>query len=120
MGKIEIEGMYFYAMHGHFESERVVGNHFLVDVVIETDCSKAAESDNLDDALNYQAVYEAVKNEMEKPSHLLEHVAGRIIKTLKFRFAPIQQIHVKVSKLNPPMGGQINKVSVSLNSKTDV
>jgi dihydroneopterin aldolase len=56
MGLIEIEGMHFYARHGHFEVEQQVGNEFLVDVSIETDCSAAADSDNLDDALNYQAV----------------------------------------------------------------
>ena len=52
MGLIEIEGMQFYAFHGHFESEQIVGNEFLVNLKIETDCNQAAISDNLDDALN--------------------------------------------------------------------
>ncbi|MGC9355356.1 MAG: dihydroneopterin aldolase, partial [Mariniphaga sp.] len=55
MGIVEIEGMRFYAYHGHFEAERVVGNEFQVDVQLETDCEAAATSDNLEDALNYQA-----------------------------------------------------------------
>ena len=61
MGLIEIEGMHFFAFHGHFEAERVVGNDFLVDVSLKTDCTAAAKSDNLDDALNYQAVYDLIK-----------------------------------------------------------
>lgn len=114
MGIVEIEGMHFYAYHGHFEAERIVGNDFLVDVWLETDCLKAAASDNLDDALNYQAVYDLIKKEMQVKSHLLEHVAGRIIDALFNEFPSIQTAKIKVSKLNPPMGGQIKKASVTL------
>jgi 7,8-dihydroneopterin aldolase/epimerase/oxygenase len=114
MGIVEIEGMRFYAYHGHFEAERVVGNDFQVDVELETDCEAAAASDNLDDALNYQAVYDLLKREMQVKSHLLEHVAGRILDALLKEFPSIQKAKIKVSKLNPPMGGQIEKASVTL------
>ncbi|SHF03000.1 dihydroneopterin aldolase [Mariniphaga anaerophila] len=114
MGIVEIEGMRFYAYHGHFEAERIVGNEFLVDVSLEADCSAAADSDNLEDALNYQAVYDLVKREMQVKSHLLEHVAGRILDALYIQFPSIEKARIKVSKLNPPMGGQIEKASVTL------
>jgi dihydroneopterin aldolase len=114
MSLIEIEGMKFYAFHGHFESEQIVGNDFLVNLRIETDCSKAAHSDNLNDALNYQTAYEIVKKEMEITSHLLENVAKRILDNLHGHFATIAKAEVKISKMNPPMGGQIEKVSVTL------
>jgi dihydroneopterin aldolase len=114
MGTVEIEGMRFYAYHGHFEAERVVGNEFQVDVQLETDCEAAATSDNLEDALNYQAVYDLIKREMQVKSHLLERVAGRILDALFNEFPSIQKAKIKVSKLNPPMGGQIEKASVTL------
>jgi 7,8-dihydroneopterin aldolase/epimerase/oxygenase len=114
MGKIEIEGMYFYAWHGHFDVEQLVGNDFLVDVSLETDCSMAAVTDNLDDALNYQAVYDVVKKEMMEKSRLLENVVKRILDALEAQFPVIQKATVKVSKVNPAMGGQIQKVSVSM------
>ncbi len=114
MGLIEIEGMKFYAFHGHFESEQIVGNEFLLDLKIETDCNPAAVSDNLIDALNYQSAYEIVKQEMEKPSHLLENVAQRILDALYSGFKSIIKAEIKISKLNPPMGGEIEKVSVTL------
>lgn len=114
MGTIELEGMHFYAYHGFFESERIAGNEFLVDVLIKTDCSLAANSDNLEDALNYQAVFDLVKEEMQIKSHLLEHVAKRIIDALYREFPASQHIKVKVSKLNPPMGGQVEKASITL------
>lgn len=114
MGRIEIEGMHFYAFHGHFETERIVGNEFRVDVSLETNCTTASLSDDLNDALNYQEVYNLIGDEMQITSHLLEHVAGRILDSLFARFPILQKATVKVSKLNPPMGGQIDKVSVTL------
>ena len=114
MAVIEIEGMEFYAFHGHFEVEKVAGNRFLVNLKIEADCSKAAQTDRLEDTLDYQKAYLAVKEEMAIPSDLLEYVAQRIINRIKKQFPEAQKVMVKVSKMNPPMGGQIERVSVSL------
>jgi 7,8-dihydroneopterin aldolase/epimerase/oxygenase len=114
MGRIEIEGMHFYAYHGHYEAEQIVGNAFNVDLTLETNCDSAAESDDLIDALNYQAVYEIVQKEMLQKSRLLENVAKRILDALYISFPSIEKATIKVSKLNPPMGGQIEKVSVTL------
>lgn len=114
MGIIEIEGMKFYAYHGHFKAEQVVGNYFEVNIRLEIDCSKAAKSDKLEDALNYQAVYESIKKEMQTKSALLENVAERIINTLYKEFPTIEKARLKISKMNPPMGGEIDKVSVTL------
>jgi dihydroneopterin aldolase len=114
MGTIEIEGMHFYAFHGHFESEQKVGNAFKVDLKIETDCNRAAVSDNLNDALNYQMAYEIVKTEMSITSHLLENVAKRILDSLYSNFESITKAEVKISKMSPAMGGHIDKVSVTL------
>jgi 7,8-dihydroneopterin aldolase/epimerase/oxygenase len=112
MGIIELEGMEFYAYHGYFKSERIVGNSFEVNVTIETDCEKAAESDQLSDALNYEAVYAIVKEEMHQRSHLLEHVAGRILTRIHATYQGIGRVSVKISKVRPPMGGHIKAVSV--------
>ena len=114
MGKIEIEGMEFYAFHGHFKAEQVVGNRFLVDLTLISDSSEAAKSDNLADAMDYQIAYRIVKEEMQIKSHLLEHVAQRIIDRLYVECPSIEKAKIKLSKLNPPMGGEIEKVSVTL------
>jgi dihydroneopterin aldolase len=112
MGLIQIENMEFYSFHGHFKEERIVGNKFIVDLTIETDMKKPAESDNLKDAVNYQRVYEIVKQQMEMKSHLLEHIAGRILDAVYAEMEGITKATVKVSKMNPPMGGKIGSVSV--------
>ena len=114
MGVIEIEGMKFYAYHGHFEAEQIIGNEFLVNIKLKTDCKKAALSDDLNDALNYQSVYDIIKREMTQNSKLLEHLANRILDALYFKFTQIKKAKLKISKINPPMGGEIEKVSVTL------
>ena len=114
MALIEIEGMEFYAFHGHFAVEKIAGNRFLVNLQIESDCSKAGQTDRLEDTLDYQKAYLIVKEEMAIPADLLEHVAQRIINRIKNEFQEAQKFIVKVSKMNPPMGGQIRKVSVTM------
>jgi dihydroneopterin aldolase len=116
MGVIQIEGMEFYAYHGHYREERVVGSRFLVDVELEARLEKASRTDKLSDTINYLSVYHLIKEEMEIKSHLLEHVAGRIINRLSDNFPGLEKIRVKISKINPTMGGQIDKVSVTLES----
>jgi 7,8-dihydroneopterin aldolase/epimerase/oxygenase len=112
MGEIKIEGMEFYSFHGHYKEEQIVGNKFIVDLAIETDMAAPRQSDNLKDAVNYQKAYEIIKIQMEKKSHLLEHIAGRILDALYAEMTGIKKATVKVSKLNPPMGGKIQSVSV--------
>ena len=112
MGLIEIEGMEFYAFHGHFKEERIVGSKFLVDLTIETDMEKPRVSDNLKDAVNYQQAYEIVRIQMGRKSHLLENIAGRILDALYAEMGGIKKARIKLSKMNPPVGGKVGSVSV--------
>lgn len=120
MGFIQIENMEFYSFHGHYKEEQIVGNKFLVDLTLETDMDKARESDNLKDAVNYQRAYEVVKSQMENKSHLLEHIAGRILDAIYAELTGIKSATVKVSKLNPAMGGRIKSVSVVMTRNSQV
>ena len=114
MGKIQLENMEFYSYHGCFKEEQIIGTKFVVDLEIETDTTKAEVSDHLTDTLNYQEIYHVIKKEMEQKSHLLEHVARRIIDSVQAAFPGINHIRVKVSKLNPPVGGKMQQVSMVL------
>jgi len=112
-GVIELEEMEFYAYHGCFKEEQVVGNRFLVKVTLETDCTVPAQTDSINDALNYVKVYEIVREEIMQKSHLLEHLNKRIIDHIYEKFPQLIKATVKVSKMNPPMGGQMKCVSVT-------
>ncbi len=114
MGVIEIENMEFYSYHGCFKEEQIVGNKFMVDLRITTDCQKAVITDHIEDALDYSRAYTIVQEQMQVKSHLLEHVATRILDALYGQFPDMIEVWVKVSKMNPPMGGRMERVSVSL------
>ena len=112
MGLIRIEGMEFFAYHGCYEAEQIVGNKFLVDLVMETDITTPSQSDNIDDALNYHHAYNIVKEQMMIRSNLLENIAKRVMDALYENFPQLKKATIKIAKLHPPMGGQIRSVSV--------
>jgi dihydroneopterin aldolase len=114
MALIELEDMEFYSFHGCYKEEQVAGNKFIIQLAFETNTSKAEQSDNINDTINYAQVYGIVKKEMEVKSHLIEHVGQRIITTVKNKFPQIESIRVKVSKMNPPMGGNMKCVSATI------
>ena len=115
MGKIIIEEMEFYAFHGHYREEQIVGNRFLVDLEMEADMAKPAASDQMQDAINYQAAYKLIREEMrQKKSNLLENIARRILDALFDNLPGIEKATVRVRKMNPPMGGPIKSVGVTL------
>lgn len=116
MSRVELINMEFFAYHGCFKEEQIIGNNFLVSFWADTDSDKAAISDNIDDALNYQEVYNLIKNEMEIPSKLMESVAKRILNRVKEAFPQIVDAQVSISKLNPPIGGKVeaSRVTMSL------
>lgn len=120
MSLIAVEGMTFRAYHGCMEEEQVIGNTFVVDLYIDTDTSLAEKSDNLEDTADYAEAYNIVKKEIEIPSKLLEHVARRIIEAIKNSFPEIETIEVKVAKMNPPINGQAESVSVTLSEDYDL
>ena len=117
MATIGLEGMAFYAHHGCFEEERKIGTRFEVECSLVYDAGEAALRDDLNAAIDYQHVYQVIKTEMDVPSALLEHVARRILCALHAQFPQLQRAEVKISKLQPPLGGNIRKVSVIMGSE---
>lgn len=113
MHTITLNTMQFYAHHGCFEEEQKIGTQFTVQLAFSGNFEAACLSDRLEDAVNYQEVYDKVKAEMERPSHLLENVARRIVCSLLDSFPAITKVRVEISKINPPLGGQIESVSVA-------
>lgn len=114
MSIITLEKMEFHAFHGCLEHEKTIGNIFEVSVIMYFDTSEAGETDNLEDTVNYQQVYDIVKSEMEITSNLIENVAWRIIKALKSHFPDVINWDLILAKRNPPLGGKAEKVCVQL------
>lgn len=105
-GTISIDSMQFIAFHGVLPEERHDGNLFLVDFKCRYDISRAMDSDELADTLDYGQIHQIVAREMAVPSKLLEHVAGRIARRIEKEHPGIPWFSVTVSKQNPPVEGR--------------
>ncbi len=114
IGIIELEGMEFKAYHGCLEHEQVVGNLFVVDFKGWLDMSKALESDELKDALDYGTLYDCIAREMGIRSNLLEHLAGRIVKAISAEFPELIKFEIRVSKKRPPVNDVVQWSRITL------
>lgn len=112
--KILLENLKIYAVHGVLPEEKIIGNYFIVNAEIHADLEKATESDNLHDTINYAAINDIIHGEMKIHSHLLEHVIGRIFKSLEAAFPQITFMKIRLTKTNPPMKGEMDGVSIEI------
>ena len=112
MSKISLNNMKFFAHHGCFEAERIVGTQFCVNLSFDTNTEKAEHSDDISDTVSYLDVYQLVKTEMQTPSNLLEHVARRIADAISQAFPQISNLEIEIQKLNPPLGGEVGSAGV--------
>lgn len=117
MGKVKLENIKAYAHHGCLPQETDIGSDYLVNVCVSTDLSKASTTDQLKDTVDYVHINKIVKQEMAIPSKLLEHVAKRIVDRIFSELQTVERAKVSVSKINPPINGDVERVTVSLNKK---
>ena len=97
--------------------ERQVGGDFLLTLRVDYPLARAMESDNVADTLNYAMLFDLAKREMDVPSQLLEHVAGRIVKAITTAFPEVTSIDLELTKLNPPMGADCDGAGIFLKVK---
>ncbi|MCW3124645.1 MAG: folB [Bacteroidetes bacterium] len=116
MGLIGVEGLQFYSHHGYYKEEQVLGGKYVVDIYMKTNLAEAAATDQLTKTINYEQIYQITKVEMEAHSKLIEHVCKRILDAVKGAFPEINYIKVRVSKHNPPLKGNVERVFVELES----
>lgn len=114
MNRIAVEGIRLYAYHGCLEEEARIGGNYLVDVYLETDFSEAAKTDDLSLTVDYCAIYEISKKEMAIRAKLIEQVAERIHKRILNEHQMVKKARVRVTKLNPPMNGNVDRVYVEV------
>jgi dihydroneopterin aldolase len=110
--KIYLDTIQLYAYHGCLPEEALIGSNYAVDVMMETDFTTAAINDDLDQTIDYCTVFNIVKEEMAIRANLLEHVAFRIVNRLKKDLVHLQKVTLTVTKLNPPMNGNVKGVSI--------
>lgn len=112
--RIFINDIVLHAQHGVLPQEQLTGNDYKVSVSLDYDISKAINTDNVADTINYAEVYDVIKEEMITPSKLIEHVAGRIAQRLLTQYPSVAAITLSITKLNPPMGAQCQGAGVEI------
>lgn len=114
MDKIIISGLVFYGYHGTSETERELGQKFLLDIELKADLSLAGRSDKLEDTIDYQRVYSLVKEvEGTKKYRLLEALAHDIASAILDQF-PVQEVTVRIKKPQAPITGLVDYVAVEI------
>jgi len=117
MGIIKVKNIRVYAYHGCLIEEGKIGSDYRVDVTVKANLSKSAKTDNLSDTVDYVHLNKIVKEEMAIRSKLLETVAKRILNRILVEIPMVKKADVAVSKLNPPIGGNVASVTIEM-SKT--
>ncbi|MDD3772990.1 MAG: dihydroneopterin aldolase [Weeksellaceae bacterium] len=117
MGKIILENIRIYSNHGCLDEEALIGSDYVVDLEIEADLDKATQTDELNDTVDYVHLNRIVKEEVSVRSKLLEKVALRVLERIGAEIALVHWAKIKLSKLNPPIGGNVEKVSIVLEKK---
>ena len=104
---IELMGLVVFGHHGYLEEERRLGQRFLVDVWVEVR-GEAAESDRIEDTVDYRRIAALVRDVFDGDERLLlERLAGAVADGILERFAPVEHARVRVRKpdvvLDPPV-----------------
>ena len=114
MGTIKLKNIRTFSYHGCLVEESKIGSDYVVDLEIKTDLRKSSESDELADTVDYVHLNKIVMEEMAIRSKLLEHVAHRIIKRIFSEIPSVSRIVLGVSKINPPIGGDVERVTIEM------
>jgi dihydroneopterin aldolase len=112
LGSIKLKNIRVFAYHGCLDEEGKIGSDYRVDLKVKGDLSHSAKTDSLGDTIDYVHLNKVVKEEMAIRSKLLENVAERILKRVLDEIILVQKAKVEVSKINPPIGGNVAMVSV--------
>ena len=113
LGSIKLKNIKVFAYHGCLEEEGKIGSDYSVDLKVKGDLSNSGQSDELADTIDYVHLNNIVKEEMALRSKLLESVAERINNRVLKEIILVQKVTVSVSKINPPIGGNVAMVSVT-------
>ena len=117
MGTVKIKNIRVYAYHGCLIEEGKIGSDYRVDLTVKADLSKSAKTDDLSDTVDYVHLNKIIKQEMAIRSNLLEEVAKRILDRIFVEISLVNKADVSVSKLNPPIGGNVAMVTIEMSKR---
>ena len=112
MNCIKVHGIRTFSFHGCLEEEKIIGGNYIVNVEVDCDFKTAAKHDDLSKTIDYVAIKEIVVKQMSIRSKLIESVAYNIVHEIKENLSMANNCRVEIKKINPPIDGDIDYVSV--------
>jgi len=109
--QVSIDDIRIFAFHGLYPEERILGNWYTLDVLVEVE-SQPSFSDDIANTINYAHIFTICQQVMAKPVDLLETVAENIAKQIQDDLSQEVSVLVQISKENPPMGVSGGKSTV--------
>ena len=113
MTKLKIKGIKIYAFHGHYEEEKKLGGHFLINLEICFNSEKVVFTDKLEDTIDYVQVIDVVKKQMKKTKNMIESAADEILREL-LKIDLIQSVSIELEKISPPVDANFDKISIEM------
>lgn len=114
MDIIKLKNIRTFSYHGCLVEESKIGSDYLVDLQIKADLKQSMQTDELADTVDYVHLNKIVMEEMAIRSKLLEHVAKRIVDRVFNEIPMVMNVVVGVSKINPPIGGDVQAVTIEI------
>ncbi len=111
--KVSLEGVRFFAYHGFYPEEQILGTEFIIDVDTELEVYSAGE-DEISNTVNYEKLFNIVSDEMKIPRKLIETVAHAILEQIRHEYLAVKNIRVLIRKMHPPLGGDVNNSAIEL------
>jgi dihydroneopterin aldolase len=119
-GTVEINGLVVFAHHGVHETERSLGQRFVLDIAFEFDMAAAARGDRLADTVDYAEVVAVAEAAFgDRQFSLIEAAAAHVAGALLTHFARIETVRVTVRKPSAAIPAALDHVAVQLTRRRD-
>ena len=117
MYKIFVENIRCHSFHGCLPEETIIGGNYRVDVIVLLNNKELKGSDDLNQTIDYCVVTKIVEDHMSVPCKLIETVCEKICDSVIEVSKKIQKVKVSVTKINPPIDGDVDSVKVEIEKK---
>lgn len=111
--KVSLEGVRFFAYHGFYPEEQVLGTEFILDIETEAEVFSGGE-DDISNTVNYERLFQIASSEMAIPRKLIETVAHEMLSQIRHEFLAVKTIRIKIKKMHPPLGGDVKNSAIEL------
>ena len=106
---LNLSKLRFYARHGLYKEEEILGGEFEVNAMLWHE-EKSNNLKFINDVIDYTNVYSLIKEKMQNPTPLLETLVISISEAILRKFSQAEEVEISITKIHPPIiafGGSV-------------